>query len=163
MKSRKIIDERGRLFGKISVIDVAVILIIAVMGAAYYLRTHSGGETKSGALVSVEYQLTVREVRQGTVDLLRVGDAVYDEHGANLGVIESVGHTPAQIKSARLDGSYADAKNEGRFDVAMAVSAQCAIADGHIFADRKTELAIGNIMPIITKYVKTSATVTDIY
>jgi hypothetical protein len=159
----KIIDERGRLFGKVSVIDLAVILIILVMAAAYYFRTNAG---KDGAEISssveVRYEMTVREVRQTTVDLLRVGDPVYDEHGVNMGVIETVSHAPALIKSALTDGSYVDSTSEGRFDVTMTLKANCAVADGHIFAERKTELSIGAQIPILTKYIKTSAWITNI-
>ena len=35
----KIIDGNGRLFGKISVIDVLVILVVAVLAAALYFKS----------------------------------------------------------------------------------------------------------------------------
>ena len=37
----KIIDRNGRLFGKISVIDVIVILAVIVMAEANYDKTHN--------------------------------------------------------------------------------------------------------------------------
>lgn len=35
---KKIIDKNGRLFGVISIIDVAVLLVVAVMALALYVR-----------------------------------------------------------------------------------------------------------------------------
>ena len=36
----KIIDRNGRLFGKISVIDLLVIAVVAVMAVALYVKTN---------------------------------------------------------------------------------------------------------------------------
>ncbi|MDR2530014.1 MAG: DUF4330 domain-containing protein [Oscillospiraceae bacterium] len=161
-RKKRIIDERGRLFGKLSVIDLAVVVIVIAMAVAYYVKTNSGAETRTTSMTDVTYNLTIREVRQGTVDLVRPGDKVYDEHGVNLGEVTGLTVAPAAIKSTLVDGSYVNAGSEGKFDLTLTLVVGCAIADGHIYADRKTELTVGGVIPVVTKYVKTSAHVTDI-
>ena len=49
----KIIDKNGRLFGKISVIDVLVILVVAVMAFALYVKNNSLSVTSTSGSVSV--------------------------------------------------------------------------------------------------------------
>ena len=40
----KLMDKNGRLFGKISVIDVVVVLVVLVMAAALYVKNNSISE-----------------------------------------------------------------------------------------------------------------------
>ena len=45
----KIMDKNGRLFGKISVIDVLVILVVAVMAFALYVKNNTLSVTSTSA------------------------------------------------------------------------------------------------------------------
>lgn len=74
----KMIDGNGRLFGKISVIDVLVILVVAVLAAALYfksIQTHTGSTVTEQSIV---FQIRARGVDSYVYDALRVGDGLYD-------------------------------------------------------------------------------------
>ena len=59
---KKIIDKNGRLFGVISIIDVAVLLVVAVMALALYVRGNRSvtGTTLSDELIS--FQMVIDDV-----------------------------------------------------------------------------------------------------
>lgn len=76
----KIIDRNGRLFGKISVIDVLVIGVVLVMAAALYFKsnqTHTGTTLTEQTIV---FQVRARGVDNFVADALQVGDSVYDQN-----------------------------------------------------------------------------------
>lgn len=87
----RFIDERGRIFGKVNVVDVLVLLvIIAIVVFAVVRLTGSGSET-----VPLRVTFTVEEVRQATVDALQVKGTVRDEGGTVLGKVVEVTASPA--------------------------------------------------------------------
>ena len=160
--TRRMIDERGRIFGKVSVIDLLVIIMVLVMVVGYVARNRAAPGGGVSSTFEVLYTISVLEVRVTTERLFRPGDTVYDEHGVNLGVIRYVGSAPARVQSTTIDGSHVMAPSEERVDVFLRIAAQCSEADGHIFADRRTELSVDTEMNILTKYVKTTAFITSI-
>ena len=87
----RFLDERGRIFGKVNVVDILVLLvIIAIVVFAVVRLTGSGSET-----VPLRVTFTVEEVRQATVDALQVKGTVRDEGGTVLGKVVEVTASPA--------------------------------------------------------------------
>lgn len=67
----KIIDRNGRLFGKISVIDVIVILAVIVMAAAIYVKTH---KPQTGSNVEIDLMENTSDARDsGDFDFIGGG------------------------------------------------------------------------------------------
>ena len=90
----KMIDRNGRLFGKISVIDVLVILVVLVMAAALYfknIQTHTGTAVTEQ---TITFQVRARGVDNFVADAIVVGDGLYDQSyssgGRALGEITDV-------------------------------------------------------------------------
>ena len=69
----KLMDEKGRLFGKLSIIDLLVLLIVIV--AAVFLGTRltssSGGITSSDDPVTMVYTVKVTEVDPATYEVVQ--------------------------------------------------------------------------------------------
>lgn len=75
----KIVDHNGRLFGKISVIDLLVILVVAVMAAALYFKS---SQTHTGSTVAeqkITFQVRARGVDSYVADAVQIGDGLYDK------------------------------------------------------------------------------------
>lgn len=74
----KVIDEKGRLFGKINVIDLMIIvLIVAVfLGVGYKLFLQDNNSVNDSAKVSKEAEVTfcLKTIAPGTEEALAVGD-----------------------------------------------------------------------------------------
>lgn len=85
-----IIDKKGRLFGKINIIDLLVLIIVVGLIAFGAKRMGSGKVSQSAtkeALVTYE----IAEIRQLAVDQIKVGDPLYHyDKGTYIGTIESV-------------------------------------------------------------------------
>ncbi len=77
------IDRQGRLFGKISLVDVLILVLLVALVLFAFVRF-----TKpAAAAVTVETTLTVEKVRDPTVITIAKGAPVYDEGGALLGYV----------------------------------------------------------------------------
>ncbi len=65
--SKKIMDERGRLFGVINIIDVIVILLAVVLVCGVYVKFSKNERTAAGSsdLQEVTYQMEIKTVREG--------------------------------------------------------------------------------------------------
>ena len=71
----KLMDKNGRLFGKISVIDVVVVLVVLVMAAALYVKNTSLSHTSTRVTnTPITYQVTAYNVRQYVADAIQEGD-----------------------------------------------------------------------------------------
>ena len=84
------IDDRGRLFGRVSVVDIIVVLLIVAVGAFAWGR-FSSDEAKMKGYRMVLY---VEKTRDPAVTESNVGDKVRDDTGAALGRIETLAPPP---------------------------------------------------------------------
>lgn len=94
----RFLDERGRIFGKVNVVDILVLLVIvAVVVFAVVRFTGSSSES-----VPLRVTYTVEGVRQATVDAIQksvpVNATVRDEGGTVLGKVEGVDARPTQVE-----------------------------------------------------------------
>jgi hypothetical protein len=158
-----IIDERGRLFGKISVIDIFVILVaIAVVAAAYMKFTVLDSTSVSVKTVPVTYELLAKNVRQSVPGHLRRGDDVYTNEGLYMGKVVSVITDASTSASILMDGSYTIAPVEERVDVWITLDAQCSVSDGRYYVNRTFELNVNAEVKMQSKYSYITANIIQI-
>lgn len=138
----KIIDENGRLFGKISVIDLLVIALVLVLALALYVKNaliSSGNEEEPDLpKQTITIQVWAEAQRPYVFNSLHVGDNVWDpDHfdGENyLGVITAVEavNDPGTVLMIALDGSVERVEAEGTVD--MLVTIECTgMLDGRTY------------------------------
>lgn len=87
-----LLDKKGKLFGKISIVDVLVILIIiAVAGGLYYKFGKSETVTPFTHTQTVQVTLSLESVNQYIADNIKVGDVVQDRvQNITMGKVTSV-------------------------------------------------------------------------
>lgn len=164
---KKIIDENGRLFGIISVIDVAVILVLAVTAAAVYVKFNvldlSSPATPMDTIV---YQLTITNMPEGRLTSLREGDLLYDkdnDSGSAVGKIIGISSEECYIPSTLLDGSYVMGHVDGRYNVTLTIQASGTLdASRRTYLNRTNEIELGMTNNYYTKACLFSAMVTEI-
>lgn len=107
----KIINEKGKLFGIINIIDLALLLVIAALavGALLYVRREG---SPAEELQTKDFYVTIlcKEQRQEVVDAIKVGDLLYFGNAfTNLEIME-VRADPAKFDVPMPDGTivYAD-------------------------------------------------------
>lgn len=118
----KIVNEKGKLFGLINIIDLAVVLILAliVVGGASRLKTKPILVNEdSKALITFE----VSDIRMATIENIVVGDPIYhyDKNGY-IGTITDVQVEPYK-EPVELDGKWVNAEVPEKYVATFTVDA----------------------------------------
>ena len=151
---RKIIDDKGRIFGKISIIDIVVVIVALVLVVAFYMKFNTGSTPLSSRdTIEVTYTVRIAAIRLSSADLLRIGDKMYSQDtGAYIGTITSIDIRDAEAVDTRVDGTLAIGTVEDRYDVTLTVVAQCSSSNGRLYVDRTFELRANAVYQMFTKY-----------
>ena len=160
---KRFIDDRGRLFGLISFIDVIVLIAVVILAIASFTGiSEIDNPIVAARTVPVTYDVKISVVRQMTVDMLRIGDHIYNESDAYIGTVVGISVTEAEVLEALLDGTFVMGKAHERYDVVLTIEAQCSFNNGRYYADRVFELNTNAEYRINTKYVATNGTILSI-
>lgn len=165
----KIIDREGRLFGKISVIDVLVIAVVLVLAAALYVKN---SRTETSTLITeqtIVFQVKAQGLDNYVADAVRVGDYVYDRSyssgGRPLGRITDVQVTrdPGRRMALDLPGgeaAYIDA--EETVDLLLTIEG-AGLTDGRTCTlNRVYALGVNSARTYYTKQTQFNVVVSDI-
>jgi hypothetical protein len=143
------LDKQGKLFGKINIIDLAVLLAVLLLVAGFLYR-----EKSSSVIINpktVQMQVVCPFVYPNVVDNVKVGDQLV-ANGAPVPVyITSVKVTPAQTTVSKPDGSMILTTNPFRKDIFLTIEGKTsAITPGEItLGGQKVRAGVDNY------YVKT--------
>ena len=162
---RKLIDERGRLFSIISIIDVAVFAVVLLLAAGFYMRFFMLEHTATPTVQTqkVTYTLKVEGIREPSVKVLREGDKLYaNEDNEFIGTIVKVESKQAETLSTKSDGTYEVVPLDERYDILMTVEADGRVTNGKYYMNKTREINKNNSIGVYTKYVTFSARVMDI-
>lgn len=160
---KKIIDEKGRLFGLISIIDVIVVVVVAILGVAIYARFFSESETPVARNDEFTYTLLVRNVREATVNSIHKGDKIYSTaNNTEIGVVSDIEVKNAEITIGMADGTYKSTVVDDRYDVIITVDSSGFISEGHYYAARTVEISVNDSLTFFTKYCETTGAVWSI-
>ena len=160
---KKIIDENGRLFGKISFIDIVVLIAVIAVVLAFVLKPEvMVSSTGSTATTPVEYVLIAKNVRKTVSDMFAEGDIVYTEGGVAIGKIVAVEDSIAKEASQLVDGTYVEGSIESKVDAYITVLADCSHSNGRYYANRTYELFANQNNKYLTKYITFPATLKEI-
>ncbi len=162
----KLMDRNGRLFGKISIIDVLVLLAVLVMAVALNIKTNHRDITSTNTPdVPIVYQVLVRSLRPYQVEAILEGDRLYDEDRASsgcLGTITAIESSPATSLMDYPDGTYQTVRSEDAVNLLLTVEGSGLISDGRYVLNRVYDLGVNSSRNFCTKYAQFSGTVTDI-
>ena len=155
---KKIIDRNGRLFGFISVIDLLVIVVVAVMGFALYTKNTQMAITSTNtADQTITYQILASGIRTYVAEAVREGDQLFDpdrSSGGTLGTITDIQLMPGTKLAEFDDGTVAAATVEGTGLVSES---------GRYTLNRVYELGVNSSRTFCTKYAEFIGTVTEIF
>lgn len=164
----KIIDRNGRLFGKISVIDLIVIAVVIVMGIALYMKTNHNEITSTTTPdTTITYQMSVRGLRTYVADAIKVGDRVYDQErsssgGSSLGEIIDIETRPGSKLAELNDGTIETVPVEDGVDLVLTIRGSGLITEGRYVLNRVYDLGVNSTRNFCTMYAQFTGTVTDI-
>lgn len=165
----KMIDRNGRLFGKISVIDVLVIAVVLVMAAALYFKNNQAHTGTAVTEQAITFQVRARGVDNYVADAIRVGDGLYDQNyssgGRALGEITDirVERTPGTKLADQLtDGTAAMFEAEDTVDLLLTVRGSGLVTGRSYSINRVYDLGINSSRNYCTKRADFTGTVIEI-
>ena len=155
---KKILDRNGRLFGFISVIDLLVIVVVAVMGFALYTKNTQMAITSTNtADQTITYQILASGIRTYVAEAVREGDQLFDPDRSSGGTLGT--------KLAEFDdGTVAAAPVEDGVDMLITVEGTGLVSEsGRYTLNRVYELGVNSSRTFCTKYAEFIGTVTEIF
>lgn len=128
------IDRQGRILGKVSAVDVLIVLLVAALIVFAFARFSK----PAAQAVPVRITLTVEKVRDPTVSVFKQGAPVYDEGGALLGHVKEVTASRMPLDVYTADGrQVAGATSQVYWDLKIVVEGQ-----GHVSA---SSISVGGV------------------
>ena len=162
----KLIDRNGRLFGKVSIIDIVVVLMVLVMALAFYVKND---KLDAGNINVVETPITftvaVENVAKNVGDALEVGDLVYDkDRSANgaIGKIVAIEKLPCEVTTQLFNGTYAMVTNEYAYNLRVTVEGKGSVEDGSYLINNIYGLGLNSSRNFYTPYTVFTGNVIEI-
>ncbi|MCD8180769.1 MAG: DUF4330 domain-containing protein [Firmicutes bacterium] len=157
-------DKNGKIAGKVSIIDILVILLIVVVIAGIAVRYGSSITTSAvKSEAEFEYVLKVENVRSYTVSALeKMGKITDKKSETELGEIIDVEVEDATQLSTTVEGELIDAALPGRYTCYVTVRATGKESSDNYILDDSTELSVGRNIDLYSKYVKTSGDIISV-
>ena len=161
----KVIDHNGRLFGKISVIDVLVLAVVVILAAALYFKSNQTHTGTSVANSDITYQVLASGVRNYVADAVREGDYMYDQDrssGGTLGKIVSIEVLPSGKMAEFNDGTVDTVPVEDGVDLLLTIQGSGILSDGRYLLNRVYDLGVNSSRNFYTPYAQFTGVVTSI-
>lgn len=138
-----VLDDRGRLFGKVSVVDLFVLLVIVAMALFAYARF------AAPAAVEEPYRLTVyvEKVREATFAQFEVGTSVYDDGGTLLGLLKTSTDTPTPTEVPDWLGKLHKEPSPVFSDVILVIEGTGTVSSSDIQAG-SVSLRVGKVLNV---------------
>lgn len=149
----KIIDEKGRLFGVINIIDLAVLLLIVVLVAGGIWYVSKKEPVESGP--AKDYYVTIKcsGLEEDVADYLHTGDKLYYSGNFIDAEITEVSAEPAKIDVIRDDGTIVVATHPELKDIYVTVKVKAAEDDQMIWIGQ-LHANVGKELVLKTRYVE---------
>lgn len=162
---KKIIDDSGRLFGLVSILDVLVVAVAAVLVFALHTKDNTMPiASVADPMDDITYQVVITNMPKGRWESLRLGDKLFDKETGNpVGTIEAMEEEDCVISLLKADGEFVMAPVEDRLNVTLTVKAQALVdARGHYYVNRNTLIATGWALELYTVTSLFNGTVMEI-
>jgi hypothetical protein len=129
-----LLDKKGRLFGKINIIDLLIVLLIAAAAAGVYMVFFNGSEKQASEISTVIYDFEITNVNKDFVDAINPGDPIRDSvRGNDLGtVVGKSSKNATMLNEDLINGRYIIANVPDAYDVTITIEANATITPANV-------------------------------
>ena len=129
-----LIDGKGRLFGKINIVDLLIVLLIIVIVGGVYFVFFGGADKQVVETTKVVYDFEITNVNKDFVDAINSGDPIRDStRGNELGtVISKTSKNATMLNEDLINGRYVIADVPNAYDVVITIEAKADITPANI-------------------------------
>ena len=148
-------DKNGRIFGKVSVVDIIIVLAVLVLGAGLAYRQLSREVRQIVSADAVFYvTLESKQLRGFSVDAVSVGDVMYKQHDRqSLGVVKEIKVAPGVDYLLKSDGTAVLAEMEERYTAFITLECRGNINETGYFVNGNTHIAEGSEVVLVSNRV----------
>lgn len=145
------------------IVIVAIIAIVFVVGYKFLVVDNQSGLGVKQAYKDAEYVLMVSNIRQMTAEGFNVGDKVYEEKkGTFMGTIKDIKVEPYKTSEITNTGEAVEAEKIGYYTVYLTIEGPIVDKENGYYLSGNLDLKINSEYDTLTKYVKTTAKVTNV-
>lgn len=149
----KIVDENGKIFGKLNLVDLGIVLllILAVAAVGYKVVRERFIERETAV---INYTLCVEGVREQSVKAINMvhEDVIDAENDDALGDIVDVIAEPAAKIVQKADGEYTKAFYPDKYDLYITIQTKGIVSKDGYFTDSGKKLLYGDTIGINNGY-----------
>lgn len=158
-------NKNGKLFGKISVIDIIVVVLIVVAAFGIYAKfTSSSDAVSSSEKANIEFVYKVKSVRDYTVKGFEKGGSFYDSDTKEyMGEVVGVEAETAVMDVNLIDGTYTNVEVPDKFDAYVTVRVSGKYNSLGYYTDGNKYIAAGSTLNAWSKYTNTGGEIVDVY
>ncbi len=156
----RVLDDKGRLFGAINIIDLLIVILVVVMVSGFvYTRYYRNRVLEQLAPQDIEVTFLVANVRGPSVEAVTVGDRVLESKtNGYLGQVVSVATEPADVVTQLPDGRFYEMPSTNRMDMFVTVKGPGKVTENSIVLGTQ-EVRIGAKVAIKTNLYAFESTV----
>lgn len=156
------IDQKGKLFGKVNVIDFFVVLLIVVLGVGVVYKVATGGQ--GGALENgreIHYVVQAKDILPEVTQTLQEGDQLFIGDDTVQAWVEKIEDQPAKYFASTADGKLVEQESPTNKDALITIRA--VVADNDKFPKLGVQvILVGWDFTIKTKTAYVKGVVVDI-
>ena len=153
-------DKNGKIGGRINIIDILAVIMVAVAAFGISLRFISTPAKNAKQTVKVSFVVEIEGIRKYSVDALsKKGNVIDAKRGYFIGEIKDFSYTPQELKRIDSDGKMVSAEMPDRYNAEITIEADCNETDSGFYIGDNLELSVGTTVEIATKYANSSGKV----
>ncbi len=159
-----IIDENGKLFRKVSIIDILIVLVILLCIAGAVIRFSGLLGDNNSSPIKIEYTLQVKQIRDKSVDAIMKKGELYSSLSdeAYLGTITNVEKHSNDDYSELVDGTIVKTSATDRYDVLITVQVDGKQTGSALYTKDGKRIEIGSLEYVATKWASLEAEVKSV-
>ena len=159
----KIIDNEGKLFGKINIVDLFIIVILLMVIAFGITRVQQPQEDiQVSRAETIKIEFEYQDVRQETVDAIDIGDEVSDySNNQYIGEVVDKRVSSHYEYLATSEGEVVKAEIPDKYNVRLTIKGQADMTNNKIMMANR-EIRIGKDLRVQGKKVVVRGYVMDI-
>jgi hypothetical protein len=149
----RLLDDRGRVFGKFSIIDLFVVLLL-VAGAVWFGYSMFGKNLKADVAErqhETEFTVVTSNIRPSTAEAIARGGKIFEfKTGACLGEVVSVTTEPAKVWLVEGDGKWVQTELQDRVDAYVTIKGTARVSE-NVITVSGVEIRVGGSLSLQTK------------
>jgi len=159
-----ILDKQGRVGGKVSLIDIALVLVLIGLIIGFGYRKLSAPAVRIvNSNTKFYVTLLVEPVRQFSLDAVKEGDVFYKQYEQQpMGKVVSLRQEQAKDVIEKPDGSSAYVPIEGKFSLYITLECTGNVTGDGYFVNGNTQISAGSDLIVQSNMVVCGARVDNI-